>query len=108
MKEFLIKDYFPKYVKSQERNRELEGGCSFKNITGWYCPGCGGTRAVISLLNGHFFKCICYHPIVFYLALLIGIYVLRYMAAAFFAIFKGQKNALLKLVYICWLCDSLC
>jgi hypothetical protein len=27
-------------------------GCVFRSLTGWYCPLCGGMRAVHSLLHG--------------------------------------------------------
>ena len=26
--------------------------CPFHAITGWWCPGCGGTRAMLALLHG--------------------------------------------------------
>lgn len=26
--------------------------CPFHAVTGWYCPGCGGTRALFDLLHG--------------------------------------------------------
>lgn len=26
--------------------------CTFHAATGWYCPGCGGTRALYSLMHG--------------------------------------------------------
>ena len=29
------------------------GLCPFYAATGWYCPGCGGLRAVNDLTNGH-------------------------------------------------------
>jgi hypothetical protein len=28
--------------------------CPFKNLTGFYCPGCGGQRAFHQLLHGNF------------------------------------------------------
>lgn len=28
------------------------GGCPWLALTGWYCPGCGGLRAVNDLTNG--------------------------------------------------------
>lgn len=40
--------------------------CLFHQITGLFCPGCGGTRAFTSLLQGHFISCFIYHPFVFY------------------------------------------
>ena len=42
--------------------------CFIYSLTGWYCPGCGGTRAVKALLCGRLFDSICYHPAVPYLA----------------------------------------
>lgn len=36
--------------------------CFFLKITGFYCPGCGGTRAVISMLNGNFIRAFRYNP----------------------------------------------
>lgn len=42
--------------------------CIFHNLTGLYCPGCGGTRATLSLLQGHVLVSFLYHPIVDYLA----------------------------------------
>lgn len=45
--------------------------CALKEMTGYYCPGCGGTRAVLSLLDGHLLLSIFYHPFVVY-TLIIG------------------------------------
>jgi Protein of unknown function (DUF2752) len=30
--------------------------CPFKNLTGFYCPGCGGQRAFHQILHGNFFE----------------------------------------------------
>lgn len=42
--------------------------CWFYFISGYYCPGCGGTRAVRALLHGHVLKALWYHPFVPYAA----------------------------------------
>ncbi|MDE6312449.1 MAG: DUF2752 domain-containing protein [Lachnospiraceae bacterium] len=45
--------------------------CVFYRFTGCYCPGCGGTRAVMALVHGKIVTSFLYHPLVVYLA---GIY----------------------------------
>ncbi len=40
--------------------------CPFHYLTGLYCPGCGGSRAVWFLLRGDILTSIRYHPLVFY------------------------------------------
>ena len=50
--------------------------CVFHQITGYYCPGCGGTRAVKSLLHGQLLRSFCYHPVVIYGTVLYLIYMI--------------------------------
>lgn len=44
--------------------------CLFHAVTGAYCPGCGGTRAVTALLQGKLLTSLYYHPVVVYGAVL--------------------------------------
>ena len=41
---------------------------------GIYCPGCGGTRAVIALAHGHLLEALYYHPAVPVAAALAAVY----------------------------------
>lgn len=55
--------------------------CSVKKITGFPCPGCGGTRAVNALFHGSLAQSFCYHPavplgVLFYLHFM-GLYFYR-------------------------------
>lgn len=43
--------------------------CLFHEFTGFYCPGCGGTRAVKALLSGHPLISFLYHPLILYCVL---------------------------------------
>ncbi|MGI6108357.1 MAG: DUF2752 domain-containing protein [Eubacteriaceae bacterium] len=45
----------------------VPGMCDFYRMTGFYCPGCGGTRAVLALLSGDFAGAFLFHPFVPYL-----------------------------------------
>ena len=51
-------------------------GCTLHNLTGYYCPGCGGTRAIYALLHGHVLRSLFYHPIVVYTAVFAGWFML--------------------------------
>lgn len=42
--------------------------CLLRTFTGYYCPGCGGTRAVYALLHLQLWRSFCYHPFVPYAA----------------------------------------
>ncbi len=55
--------------------------CLFHLLTGLYCPGCGGTRAVRLFLKGELIKSFCYHPFVPYLALVLALEVFFFLKA---------------------------
>ena len=50
--------------------------CMFHRVTGYYCPGCGGTRATFALLHGHLIRSFIFHPFVPYTAVLGGWFML--------------------------------
>lgn len=46
--------------------------CFFSHVIGIYCPGCGGTRAAAALAEGRFLLSVWYHPLVPYMAVVGG------------------------------------
>ncbi len=46
--------------------------CLFKNVTGFPCPSCGTTRAIMLLLNGEFVKSMQLNPFGIVVVLLMG------------------------------------
>src|SRR5699024_11763741 len=50
--------------------------CLMRTVLGLYCPGCGGTRAVLLLVEGHPIRSFFYHPVVLYAAVLGGWYLI--------------------------------
>jgi len=45
--------------------------CLVSLFLGFYCPGCGGTRAVNALLHGKLLQSLWYHPVVPYSAVIL-------------------------------------
>lgn len=41
--------------------------CMIHLLTGYYCPGCGGTRATVLFFTGHILKSLYYNPFVPYI-----------------------------------------
>lgn len=56
------------YRYLQDRLPLLTIPCILHTFTGYYCPGCGGTRAVYALMQLQLWKSFCYHPLVPYAA----------------------------------------
>ncbi len=54
------------------RPLRLFGPCIMHLVTGYYCPGCGGTRAVWALLRGDLLRSFILHPLVPYTAVIGG------------------------------------
>lgn len=52
-------------------------GCIFRHITGFPCPGCGTTRALIAFSQGKVVDAFYYHPLFWLSALLLAVGMLR-------------------------------
>mgnify|MGYP005959288881 CR=1 FL=1 len=48
--------------------------CIFNKITGFYCPGCGITRMLFSIMQLRFYQAFRFNPLVFILLILSIIY----------------------------------
>ena len=53
---YLLRELYLSYVVPHM------GGCLFRTATGFYCTGCGNTRAVNAILAGHFLESVLYNP----------------------------------------------
>ena len=60
--------------------------CLFHLLTGLYCPGCGGTRAVRAMMAGNLGMSFQYHPLVLYTAAVLTLELVS------LAISKAAKN----------------
>lgn len=66
--------------------------CLFHRISGLYCPGCGGTRAVKALLDGDLISCLCYHPFVFYCAVCYVIFMGSHTLELIFTAIRRKRD----------------
>lgn len=57
--------------------------CLLRTFTGYYCPGCGGTRAVYALLHLQLWRSFCYHPLVPYGAAVYGWFMISHTIEKF-------------------------
>lgn len=81
-------------------------GCMMLRVTGFYCPGCGGTRAVFALLSGDVVKSLMYHPAVLYGAVL---FVWYFGSQTLMRLTKGKVRGLtMKPLYLYILLGIIC
>ena len=50
--------------------------CIFLTKFNFYCPGCGGTRAFIEMINFNFIQSLIYNPAVVYYTFIISLYMI--------------------------------
>lgn len=62
--------------------------CVFRNATGLFCPGCGGTRAIYYFVRGEIIKSFFFHPFVPYTVI---VYIL-FMCVMYYRKHYGKKE----------------
>lgn len=67
--------------------------CLFHELTGLHCPGCGGTRAVHSLLHGHFLEALNYNA----LTVLTVLFIIYFLITSISGYLPGKPNIRFKL-----------
>lgn len=64
------------YKKMNVNLLEMVPPCGFRFVTGYYCPGCGGTRAVNALLEAKFITSFLFHPFVVYCVIIMAVFMI--------------------------------
>lgn len=73
--------------------------CIFKQITGFYCPGCGITRCILSILNLEFYRAFRYNPLVFLMIPFLFIYIIYNL---YLYITNNEDNFIKKIPRYIW------
>lgn len=68
---------------------KINFSCVMYDLTGLYCPGCGGTRSINYLLNGHFLTSFIYHPFVITALLMYIIFMISHTISLFKKDYNG-------------------
>lgn len=86
-----------KYVPQLHETLNLR--CAIHDVFHIYCPGCGGTRAVYSLLRLRIWESFMEHPMVLFTALILADY---YIGAIITLIRKNGKRYYYLRVWFCY------
>ncbi len=53
--------------------------CIIRELTGYYCPGCGSGRACFALLHGQLYQAFRFNPLLLILLPWLGLYIILYL-----------------------------
>ena len=65
--------------------------CMMYKFLGVYCPGCGGTRAIEALLQGKILLSLWYHPLVLYVVIIGGGFMITQTLERLFGRIRGWR-----------------
>lgn len=74
--------------------------CWIRSVTGFPCPGCGSTRAVICLFRFQFREALQFHPLIFLTIAVIVYYIVKALRRDIKNIYKAEKYAGFAIVII--------
>lgn len=74
--------------------------CFFHELTGFYCPGCGITRCLFSLLKLDFYEAFMYNQLVF---IMLPFLVILFCYKIYLYIFDKQDKILKKVPIVVWI-----
>ena len=72
--------------------------CPIHYLTGYYCPGCGITRMLISTLKSNFYQAFRYNPLLFILLFPSIILFLNYL----YSVYKNKRALYTKIPSMIW------
>ena len=74
--------------------------CMFNKITGYCCPGCGGTRAFRALLHGEILKSLYDYPPLLFAVIVYVVFMIRCFLYKWFGIRKSPDGYVVRFIYI--------
>ena len=75
--------------------RFRHNACFFRKMTGYYCPGCGGSRSIMFLLRGDPLRSFIYHPAPLYILIMAFVFIFQIL----YTVITRKKLSLVKPVH---------
>lgn len=74
--------------------------CVFRKITGYYCPGCGITRCLFSIINGEFYQAFCYNKLIFIMLPFLCFYIVYNV---YLYVYEREDKIICRIPNIVWI-----